>query len=1338
MQNFKTTIPQALIHGLLILSIAGCLKPRQKDEVQEAVLRHHQTQMNASFYVGRAITGTGYDNDSITGWSIPESKYYDLRACLSDRITNDRVIGHQFEVRGENQSGQLATTDDEGCLTWKELIPFNYFSMDAKYLTLVRNIVGTGIHSGSYTVSLAINPWRSSRGSNTPEVIDLSKGTVPTEQLLDQARSEQFLQAQFSSRVPVEIKDLNVSIQPRQVMNDGNQLDVNLSFSPQVVLNNIFGERIIHKIRQGEFDLFFQITASTVREDKSELYIVSDMMSASMVDKNNDDSTIIRFQDEKIDVQFTTTLRRRITNGHYDLAVRLVPRGMQSLDAFYGVYRFAEHYNILASRSGMRPLFSNLDQSEELYAFDQELEEAKRDPDLSFGRDLEVLEPFRFEHADIRFLTVLPGETTTRRSLAYSVEVCVKRTLDGRDAFFEDFIITKSNNETVSSSTSDDGCINWVDTITHQYYKPEQIFRKEMTITHEASGFSRQLAVNINPWDYGWTFGQDERKDKTGEEQRYIDRDPIISQLYIPDYGYETIRFRYEIDKFLNLNVIKTLLLDVSPRVLRYSSITRGLNATEYLRDGVYLMKVAVQKDYYDPRTPGLSLKSHPTIPGNIMVESSHNREMEYLDTFQKLVRVRHGKIITPIELAVNDLRLMRVRSNFLIEISPIDETRLGITPNMRLNDLDIAAIARSAQERPLAERTHPRQSEMGAHNLRGNYVEVQQIFSDEPFEVRNNEITELLRSEQPVQRHQQSGIDLNQFIDHDSGLPPRTFVGPIIMLSNSWGAGLRPTDELEEISECDNMTDEERESCENLNQQKDALHTFDNDPLVARFYGSSKHLENVSVTDLIDRAYINRLEYENQQTYDSLISRYVKEFYLDYVSLTHTPLKVLPEVDKAMETINIVDEVTSFTDLARHICQSDKIADCLENDDINNAPTPKERLLTELNIQNNPYYSRHRTYRRYSEFTAQDLQNIVKTGEYDETFGNRLCHVWVNYMMTDRVGYNLESEQEAYRRANTGWSYLGNAAMPPRDMADMAFNECTNQIRRHGFDNVFNLARILRPSRVEGYRFKGGKSLNFNVGASFSLGFGESMSTSLGTSFDPLSALESIPLIGKFIGGVLGVFSVKQSSSASQGRNMSLGTSISSGTYLATQRAAMDLYFDKFEPCIEIRMNTSFITNRSMSFFLSTLPSNQQKVDAISRGLFICAGEEIRENVPFRENYYYFTQHFTEGDMLDNGDLLNHPWLLALRGERNYTHFIDLIQATPQTDRQSRDFDLRWLPNNLITPYLNHSEEVMNVPDALQLGERPLDQLIEAYHMMPPTFPGLYMMMPNRLDYPN
>jgi hypothetical protein len=53
-----------------------------------------------------------------------------------------------------------------------------------------------------------------------------------------------------------------------------------------------------------------------------------------------------------------------------------------------------------------------------------------------------------------------------------------------------------------------------------------------------------------------------------------------------------------------------------------------------------------------------------------------------------------------------------------------------------------------------------------------------------------------------------------------------------------------------------------------------------------------------------------------------------------------------------------------------------------------------------------------------------------------------------------------------------------------------------------------------------------------------------------------------------------------------------------------------------------------------------------------VNRGIMVCDGTEQRpeKGIKMPESYYYFTQHFTEGDMLDQADLLNHPWLLQLR----------------------------------------------------------------------------------------
>lgn len=1315
---------------VLALSNVGCLKPGQQEDVEEMVKRHHIKNSQATFFVSREVTGRSFDNGSIQGWGIPEEKYYSFRACLSDRITNDRVIGHEFEVitSAHNGRGQITATDDEGCLTWSEPVSFNYFTEKAHYLTIDRTIKGLGIHRGEFTLSLAINPWRASRGGNSPEVVDLSKGSLPSEQRLNLSDSSAFLATQFNGRLPLEVKDLSAAVTSRQILADGNQVDIQLSLTPQVIVSNLLGEKVIHRLNQGEFDVYFQIIGSAARDEKSDLFPITTNLLASSSAKA--DQPQIRFTDNKMDISFTTVINNRITNGHYDIVLRIVPRGISTLGEYYGVYRFAEANGLLSSRGSMRPILSSIETPDKISEFENKLDGMKND-DLNAlansSSDFHTLPPFQFDHMKIAFMRVLPDETTTKRSIAYRSEVCVRRSLDGRLVQHEEFLVKKADGTSETVNTQNEGCFAWIDTITHFYYRPENIMQKTVEIQHSRSGAKAELSAYINPWDYGWTFGQDARK----ISQEYINdvnnRESVSSQLFISGFRYQTIRFRYEIDKFLNLNVKKSLLLDIAPKVLRYNSITRGRNATEYLRDGVYLMKVAIQKDYYDPRTPGLTLKKLPGIKGQVAVENAHNAEVEYISVQEKLVRVKHGLIITPVEFTVNDLRLMRLRSNFLVEISPIDETKLGVTPDMSMSNVDLSFLMSGVDNLSVEQRIHPRRAGNDQFSSNGKYIADGQYFSDKPFDVSDSNVDATVKEDQRLQRANARKLNLDQLIDTESGLPTRTFVGPIILLANAFGAGMRPTDDLEEYSDCDQLYGEDRVACL-ADIQNSNVPDFDNDAQVAKFYGSARHLENISVTELKKRSEKIQLEYVNQQTYDSLLSRYTDDFMLDYISMTSTPLKVLPNEKRALNAIKTQGEVTNFTELALHSCGTDQIEDCLV-DDKRKGRTSRMDLLRELNFQVQKPWSSYYYARQMPFFTVNNLMDFIKTGEGDKYMGERLCHVWVNHMMTKRLGFDLDEQTKIFR---SSWSNLLLAT--PKESFNMALYACKNAVKKD-LSKIFYLSQKFRPTKVEGYRFQGGKSMNFNVGANFSLGFGESLRASLDASFDPMSLLKNL---GGKIGAVFGVVNVKTGWGASQSRNLNEGTSVSSGTYLAMQKAAMDLYFDEYEPCLEIRMQPEFLaTNRMMKNALNHLPDHQ-KQEGAGQGIFICTGQKVKELKPFRENYYYFTQHFTEGDMLDNGDLLNHPWLLAMRGERNYAHFVNLIKATPQTDQRSRDFDLKWLPNDVLKHYLNEGDMVNDINANVDLGERPLDQLIEAYNMMPPTFPGLFTPRPTRLNYPN
>jgi hypothetical protein len=77
---------------------------------------------------------------------------------------------------------------------------------------------------------------------------------------------------------------------------------------------------------------------------------------------------------------------------------------------------------------------------------------------------------------------------------------------------------------------------------------------------------------------------------------------------------------------------------------------------------------------------------------------------------------------------------------------------------------------------------------------------------------------------------------------------------------------------------------------------------------------------------------------------------------------------------------------------------------------------------------------------------------------------------------------------------------------------------------------------------------------------------------------------------------------------------------------------------------------------------------------------------------------------------MLDQADLYNHPWLMALRGQRDFETFVGLMRA--------QEVASMW----------NFVKGIAN-PTPRQT-EWPLAHMREAYKQITPTFPGFYTIL--------
>ncbi|MGZ3722819.1 MAG: hypothetical protein ACXVA9_07825, partial [Bdellovibrionales bacterium] len=244
--------------------------------------------------------------------------------------------------------------------------------------------------------------------------------------------------------------------------------------------------------------------------------------------------------------------------------------------------------------------------------------------------------------------------------------------------------------------------------------------------------------------------------------------------------------------------------------------------------------------------------------------------------------------------------------------------------------------------------------------------------------------------------------------------------------------------------------------------------------------------------------------------------------------------------------------------------------------------------------------------------------------------------------------------------------------------------------------------------------------NLNFNVGEGFSVGTSTGWSAGMDLT-DIVGAGASLTGAGvlKTATAIIKPVTLKYGT----GLSSSEGTSISESTYLVSQIAGFDVELTAYERCAWIGLSDQTVKRMASSWGDSRVAraiglgtadfSNSAVLTAFHRGLFICEGKSRENNKPISvpESYFYFTQHFTEGDMLDQADLYNHPWLFSLRGMRDFTTFVEKIRAQ----------ELVNLPE-----FLYH---LTGTNDARPKGWA-LEHLGDAYRNVTPTFPGFYTVL--------
>ncbi len=1176
-----------LILSALLVSLSGCFKADKKSQADI------DKNSGSSFIVGE-VTGRSdilpEDLDPVSKY--PKARTYTFSACVKNWVTDAKLYGQKFVATDGNREFPTTLTDsDKGCFSWQEKVAYNP-TADAVYVELVRSIKGSGVNRGQVDIPIAVMPWVQDRKLSELEVRDLRGGYKPVPAGTEVKRGELAIRnalggvgQEFNGYVWVEkLVTENVG----SVDAAGGGIIANITLEPKIKYKDAQGVIRYLPLADGKFRVEAKyISAQTVNGKEHRRLIATETNDP----KNFEASTM---QDGVLRARLHMHVPQQCTFGELELAIRVTPVGMiHGVKPFEGVFLVGECDRLMGTATArVRPFVREIvskevvdknhkktlvevDKQFNLQAWEEANVRELKDHHVYDG--YKKVNQFEFSSVALRFLAV-EDETVTERTIQFRSSTCVSDPITRKPIEGLNFKISRVEDDgTLVPLTQErqyndaspggdrtqkrDACLNWVDSLRHKYYVPERYFKRTIEIEHIRSGNKHRVTLAINPWDYGFTFGHD--VSDLGE--KYFDqmnnKVKPKSYMILYNFRYETVRFRYVIDEFMTLKVVKSVLLRIDPRVIRYSSIPSGQERNEPLRDGYYLMKTAFQKDYLD----------------------TEGRKIEYINATKTLVLIRSGVLVTLIDLEISDLRLMRLRSNFLIELEPIDERRLGISASHTEN--------------------------------------FQKVVKDTV------------------------NYDDYRLNSEESGLPARTFVGPIIALSNYFGAGMRPTDELQEVL-CKTA------NCNQLNLDE-SLPEHEKDKDLAKYYGKVSHLENVSVSDLIKRQ-----------------DEVIKPHYL-------ARMKRLSSLGNFVNNLNL--EYLQLND-------SDHLAGRFEDDEINKInkviPSQKmpEHFLADINA-NNIYASKNGVtvvqtpnspplpgkYMAVPPVGAEDMMNLINTNtmakpkQYtpflhsgvDKSLRIRMCNYWFNKFLPKSVGL---TRAELFDESSFITSNIDN--LVTRCIVDGGHNAT---------DEVFDATQMIRVIKLQNYDFKRGMSLNMQVGADFKLNHTEDYKKSVSASFKPLNALSN--LFRDFVGTD---FNIQWSKGVNESH--SEGRSLNDGTNLVVQIAKFNIRISEYERCAYIKMKPSFL--KSISFFekIAAGKNNLSYEDAIhlaSRGLLICSGEPIvNKPIEVRENYYYITQMFNDGDMLDLGDQKNHPWLLALRGNADYLRFVKIMQDMNVLDK--------------------------------------------------------------------
>jgi hypothetical protein len=582
---------------------------------------------NSTFFIEK-IDGSSSTQSTDPVFSLPTERAYNFKFCVKDILHLKPITNHQFSVSQINGSEVLLKSDDEGCLNWSESVSINYLA-PSNNLVHTTSVSAKGLHKGTIKKEVVINPW--SHGEDElSTVFDPQKRSfrplVDLNSVLNQQNSS-------TASAPIWINEPRVTITEKDFSATGALMNLKFQSRIAILLKNTLGQNIQHQLIKGNFKidalLYNQFTLNGVDH-------IVPLFKGSKSD--------VAFSQDFVVAEFPFQLEALPHRGQIMLALKVVPESRSvALEPFTAIFLVNDKPEIKVESRPTLHTGLSFDAISEKFTNDLNTKN-------SIG-SLQLAKPgLEVDRLEVKFFK-LGSETTTERQVFFNVKACIKNNLDKRPMRDIEFSISSSLGLNLTAKTNQDGCLLWDDSIKHKYFATERYFVNTVQISNSDFKLNEKIELAINPWDTGVNFARDNRFTEPGQS---LDVNPSKEgpKIVFENYSFNVLNYKYKIDRFLNLKMVKTGVLSLNPHITNHSSLATGRMNSERLRDGTYLLRWAV-------------------------VKTDEKEKLErVIGSEQQLVNSVNGEIKTEINFGLDAFATLNERNRLVISLYAVKESK--------------------------------------------------------------------------------------------------------------------------------------------------------------------------------------------------------------------------------------------------------------------------------------------------------------------------------------------------------------------------------------------------------------------------------------------------------------------------------------------------------------------------------------------------------------------------------------------------------------------------------------------------------------------------------------